>query len=401
MEQIPLNIQYQESFCKEDATRTILFGDNATDSPKFLEQILGQKIQTVMVVFTKGSERARKVAETIKLRLAKNDASNKLTFYLFGGAWPQVPEDYVEAAVLEYNRLGQPDSILTVGGGSAVGLGKAICLRCTGGEESQEPLPYLMSVVTTYSGSEMTDLQGISRKDGSGKQVFQSSRMVVKLVVYDPGLLNTLPDNVTVPSVFNAMAHAVEVLWGQNLDEETRKVAKEAIRMICLNITDYVGGNSEVRGKARSKLLYGAYLCGHALGAGVELGIHHKLAHVLGGLIKLPHAQAHCVLLPYSIAYNRAHCDRAMSDLVEVLSEITFTGGNVSDPATTIFNLQRGVGAPCSLKDIGMQEYQIDSAVEASMHEGYSNPRPYEKRAIRKLYEMAFNGEKPDISSKY
>ena len=72
MDQIPLNIQYQESFCKEDATRTVLFGDNVTESPKFLEQILnGQKIQTVMVVFTKGSERARKVAETIKLKLAK------------------------------------------------------------------------------------------------------------------------------------------------------------------------------------------------------------------------------------------------------------------------------------------------------------------------------------------
>ena len=354
-----------------------------------------------MVVFTKDSKRARNVAETIKLKLAEMDASNKLTFHLFDGAWPQVPEDYVEAALLEYNRLGQPDAVLTVGGGSAVGLGKAICLRCAGGEESQEPLPYLMSVVTTYSGSEMTDLQGISRKDGSGKQVFQSSRMVVKLVVYDPVLLSTLPDNITVPSVFNAMAHAVEVLWGRNLDEETRKVAKEAIRMICTNITDYVGGGTEVRGKARSKLLYGAYLCGHALGAGVDLGIHHKLAHVLGGLIKLPHAQAHCVLLPYSIAYNRAHCDRAMSDLVDALSGITFTGGNVSDPATTIFNLQRHVGAPWSLKDIGMEQYQIDSAVEASMHEGYSNPRPYEKRAIRKLYEMAFNGEKPDISSKY
>ena len=132
------------------------------------------------------------------------------------------------------------------------------------------------------------------------------------------------------------------------------------------------------------------------------MGVHHKLAHVLGGTIKLPHADAHCVLLPYSIAYNRLYCEQAMGDLMEALDGVDTTNSNHdNDPATKIFDLQRDVGAPNSLKDIGMLANQIDLATSESMHEGYSNPRPYEINAIKKLYEMAFRGERPSITSKY
>ena len=395
---------FQENFTKINNKRTIMFGNGVSKSKMFVDKMLEEKISSIMIVFTKKSGRARTEAEAIEATIRQYDVNNIISIYLFDGAWPQVPEDDVEAGIKEYNKLNQPDAILTIGGGSAVGLGKAICYKCAGDnnkkDRNKKPMPYLISVVTTYSGSEMTDLQGISRRDGSGKQVFQSNRMIVRLIIYDAILLKSLPDSITASSVFNAMAHAVEVLWGSNLDEDTRKVAKNAVRIIASGIKEYkVGSNKD---KARSKLLYGAYLCGDVLGRGVDMGVHHKLAHVLGGTIKLPHADAHCVLLPYSIAYNRSYCEQAMGDLMEALDGVDTTNSNHdNDPATKIFDLQRDVGAPNSLKDIGMLANQIDLATSESMHEGYSNPRPYEINAIKKLYEMAFRGERPSITSKY
>jgi maleylacetate reductase len=399
---------FQETFTRSDEKRTVMFGSFVSTSKMFVDKMIEEHIKSIMIIFTKNSSRARKEAEAVEATIHKFAVNEKINVSLYGGAWPQVPIQNVEASIAEYKRLNHPDAILTVGGGSAIGLGKATCYKCAGDDNNNDtakkPLPYLISVVTTYSGSEMTNLQGITRRDGSGKDVLKSNRMIVKLIIYDPVLLKSLPDHITVPSVFNAMAHAVEVLWGSNLDEKTRQIAKMAIEMIATGVTEYsrcTTAKTE-RDAARSKLLYGAYLCGAALGSEVELGIHHKLAHVLGGTIKLPHADAHCVLLPYSIAYNRAHCSQAMSDLMEALANVDTTRNiNYNDPAVKIFDLQRDVHAPKSLKDIGMQANQIDLAANASMRDGYSNPRPYDINAIKKLYDLAFHGERPTISSKF
>ena len=87
---------------------------------------------------------------------------------------------------------------------------------------------------------------------------------------------------------------------------------------------------------------------------------------------------------------------------MEALANVDTTRNkNYNDPAVKIFDLQRDVHAPKSLKDIGMLANQIDLAANASMHDGYSNPRPYEINAIKRLYELAFHGERPSISCKF
>lgn len=110
----------------------------------------------------------------------------------------------VEAATQARDRVAElnADGCVAVGGGSAIGLGKAVALR--------HGLP-IIAVPTTYAGSEMTPVRGLT-KDGV-KRTGKDTRVLPVSVLYDPELTVTLPAIVSATSGMNAIAHAVEALW--------------------------------------------------------------------------------------------------------------------------------------------------------------------------------------------
>ena len=112
-----------------------------------------------------------------------------------------VPTGVVATALAEVRRR-NPDVCVSVGGGSPIGLGKAIA-RETG-------LP-LVAVPTTYSGSEMTSIWGVT--DHNGKRTGRDPRVAPRAVVYDPDLTLSLSPEMSAASGMNAMAHAVEALY--------------------------------------------------------------------------------------------------------------------------------------------------------------------------------------------
>ena len=94
------------------------------------------------------------------------------------------------------------DVLVTVGGGSATGLAKAVALEVG--------LPVL-AVPTTYAGSEMTPIWGLT--DGEGKTTGRDARVLPRTVIYDPSLTRSLPPDITAASGMNALAHAIEALY--------------------------------------------------------------------------------------------------------------------------------------------------------------------------------------------
>jgi maleylacetate reductase len=294
---------------------------------------------------------------------------------LFAKAKMHAPVEIAAEGLAEARRL-NADCLITIGGGSAIGLGKGVAL------ELGVPL---ICIVTTYSGSEMTDACGML--DGGRKIMHQSPNMRPKTVIYDPELTVGLPPSVSGPSGMNAMAHCVSAICSRNPTPMKSLISLEGIRAMADALPRIYENPNDV--DARGDALYGAWNCGIAAGLGGR-GLHHKLAHVVGGSFGLPHAETHTVLLPYSTAYNAPAVPDAMATIAKALGR----SGN-ADAAGALSDLSKTIGAPASLKDIGMQESDLDKAADEVMENQYPNAAPYDRTKIRALLQAAFEGAEP------
>jgi maleylacetate reductase len=288
---------------------------------------------------------------------------------IYDQALMHVPLETARAARAEAMRL-EADCCVAIGGGSTVGLAKAIALEL--------PLP-ILAVPTTYAGSEMTPIWGVT--EGGVKKTGRDTRVLPRTVLYDPMLTLGLPPGVSGTSGVNAMAHCVEGLYSENANPIVSLMAEEGIRALGRSLPKVVRAPHDV--DARTEALYGAWLGGSVLGA-VGMALHHKLCHVLGGTFNLPHAETHAIVLPYVVAYNAAAAPEAMRRVAAALG--------VNDAARGLFDLVRSLGAKTALKDIGMPEDGIERATALATTNPYYNPAPIRAEAIRALLRAAYEG---------
>ena len=265
------------------------------------------------------------------------------------------------------------DCAVTIGGGSTTGLGKAIAL--------DSGLP-ILAVPTTYAGSEMTPIFGIT--EAGLKKTGRDVRVLPRTVIYDPELTLSLPVGLSVTSGINAIAHAAEGLYAVDRNPITDLMAEEGIAALGRALPRIVKQSHDM--EARSDALYGAWLCGTVLGH-VGMALHHKLCHTLGGSFNLPHAETHTIVLPHALAYNSEQAPQAMARIARAL------GG--ASAAQAVFDLAKSNGAPVALKDLGMKAADLDRACDIALQSQYPNPRPLERTAIRQLLENAFEGQRP------
>lgn len=321
-------------------------------------------VKSALVIST-GSQRA--VADSAIEALGNAFAAR------IDGAVMHVPRENVVSA-LELVRQHDCGGVVAIGGGSALGVAKGIAL--------ETDLP-IVAVPSTYAGSEMTDIWGIS--EGDGKVTGRDKRVVPKTVIYDPDLTRGLPARLAGPSGINAMAHAVEALYAQNRNPVLSMIAEEGIRAMGSGLPSVCDGSAD--DEARGAALYGAFMCGLAL-ATATMGIHHKLCHVVGGSFQMPHAETHTVILPHATHFNRDAAPEAMQAIARALNSETAAGG--------IFDLAKKIGAPTALKDLGFDEQNLDRAAEIATSAPYYNPQPVDRDGVRELLHAAYHGRRPD-----
>ncbi|WP_411033054.1 maleylacetate reductase [Shinella sp. BYT-45] len=291
---------------------------------------------------------------------------------VYAKATMHTPVSVTEDAMREVAER-EADGLVAVGGGSTTGLAKAIALRTD--------LPQIV-VPTTYAGSEMTPILGETK---DGVKVTQSSpKILPEVVIYDVDLTMTLPAAMSGVSGMNAIAHAIEALYARESNPVIGLMAAEAIGALA-DALPVIAGEPQDR-EARSRALYGAWLCGICLGS-VGMALHHKLCHTLGGTFDLPHAETHTVVLPHALAYNAPAVPAAMAKLRAVLK--------TDDPATALYDLAERIGAKRALSQIGMPENGIDLAADRALANPYWNPRALEREPIRALIARAHAGEPP------
>lgn len=284
-----------------------------------------------------------------------------------------VPSEVAAKASEHAQQIGA-DGCVTVGGGSAIGLGKVIALK--------HGLP-IIAIPTTYAGSEMTPVWGLTT-DGR-KETGRDARVLPASVVYDPELTTTLPVGMSVTSAVNAIAHAVEALYAPDATPIISLMAEEGVRALTGALPGIVADPTSV--DARSQALYGSWLCGATLGA-TTMSLHHKLCHALGGTLNLPHAPTHTVVLPYALAFNQPAAPVAKAALSRAL-------GGVDDPALALWEQAGELGAPRSLGELGMEESDIERIAQEVVSYSYGNPRPIDIDSVRGLLTDAFHGRRP------
>ena len=291
---------------------------------------------------------------------------------VFDRAVMHVPIETAREARAVAAKLGA-DCAVAIGGGSTVGLGKAIALDCG--------LP-IVAIPTTYAGSEMTTIFGIT--EGGIKKTGRDDRVLPRTVIYDPDLTMSLPVTMSVTSGMNAIAHAAEGFYSVTTSPIIDLMAEEGIRALGRALPAIRKSPQDAQG--RSDALYGAWLCGTVL-ASVDMALHHKLCHTLGGSFNLPHAQTHTIVLPHALAYNAPAAREAVDRVGRAL-------GGKSGPQAA-YDLAKDNGAPLALRDIGMKQADLDKACDIAMSNQYPNPRPLERAALRQLLQDAFEGVRP------
>lgn len=283
-----------------------------------------------------------------------------------------VPVAKAADAVSMVGRLGV-DTVLTVGGGSATGFGKAIALEVD---------VRTIAVPTTYAGSEMTTIWG--RTDGDHKQTGRDPRVKPQVVVYDPELTLGLPAAIAGPSGMNALAHSIEALYGPGANPVISAMALESIAALARALPIVTASPDDIAG--RTDALYGAYLAGVALATG-GTALHHKTCHVLGGMFDLDHGGMNAVVLSHALAYNAPAIPALMSRIAAALG--------VDDAVNGVRELADSIGAPTSLEAIGMPADGIDEAARRVVSEAAANVRPPDEEGIRAMLRAAFTGETP------
>jgi alcohol dehydrogenase class IV len=291
---------------------------------------------------------------------------------IFAEARMHTPVEVTEAA-MQAVAAASADGTVAIGGGSTIGLGKAIALR-TGFDQ--------VAVPTTYAGSEMTDILG--ETTGGRKATVRDPRVVPETVIYDVDLTLGLPVALSVTSGLNAVAHAVEGLYARNGNPVLSLMAEEGIRAFATALPVIAANPLDV--DSRTDALYGAWLSATVL-AGTEMALHHKLCHVLGGAFGLPHAETHAIVLPHALAFNAPAVAEAMRRMGRALGD--------PDPPSRLFDLARDAGAPKALREIGMPGAGLDRAADLSVANPYWNPRPFTRDDIRALLDDAWHGRRP------
>lgn len=285
-----------------------------------------------------------------------------------------VPAHLARAAI-ERTDAADVDLVICLGGGSAVGLAKAI---------AKERGVAILAVPTTYSGSEMTPIWGIT-EDGR-KLTGRDWNVQPATVIYDPELTVSMPADLTAVSALNAMAHCVEAAYSPGVSPITAALAAEATGTIARGLGPCLADPADL--DARSDLLYGAWLAGACL-ANTSMGIHHKLAHVLGGTFGTPHGETHAALLSHTVAFNEEAAGAAFDGIREALGTDHVAGA--------IWDLVSSSGAPISIAQVGFPDGSVETVVEAVLASPPANPEPITEAGIRALVQAAMAGRRPTL----
>lgn len=255
---------------------------------------------------------------------------------VFDGAKVHVPLEVVARA---REAAANVDTIVAIGGGSTIGLGKALRL--------ERDVRFAV-VPTTYAGSEQTSMYGITRE--RDKQTGRDPRVLPDLVIYDATLARDMPIALTVQSLCNSLAHVASVASTGHTGE--LGAARDALHAI----EDLLLAPRALA--ARERAARAAAACAVAFEHG-KPGVQHALAHLLGGALGLDHAALHALLLPHFLAHLRHAAPDTLARLEDAVDR--------SDLDAYVHDLLVRAGAPVALTALGTTAAAVEGVLRPDL----------------------------------
>jgi alcohol dehydrogenase class IV len=281
------------------------------------------------------------------------------------------------------------DAVVGLGGGSPIGMAKAVAsgleARRAGRPAravfpTEQPLVPVVAVPTTYAGSEMTPIYGVTHHaDGAARKVTVSDPKVApKLVVYDPALTLDLPPPLTASTGVNALAHCIEALYSVTRHPLSTAAALSGVRHIRRALPRCFAAGDDL--EARAEMLQGAHLAAVSL-AGVAAGLHHGLCHVLGGTAGVPHGVANGIVLPHAMRFNLEATAPQLALAAEAMG-IALEGRDgqaaAEAAAQAVHDLIHQLNLTQRLRDAGVREADLPQLAQLALQNRtvQNNPRP-------------------------
>jgi maleylacetate reductase len=316
---------------------------------------------------------------------------------------PHVPDFQVEEA-LALAFVHGVDAVVGMGGGSPIGMAKAVAFSLTEKREGrsthlqvpteQAHVP-VVAVPTTYAGSEMTPVYGITRtrETPPRKVTVNDPRITPKLVIYDPTLTFDLPAEMTASTGINALAHCIEALYSITRNPLSTSAALSGVQHIShALLCAYRQGNDV---DARAEMMLGSHLAGLSL-ASVSMGLHHGICHVLGGTANVPHGIANAIMLPHVIRFNAEATAVLLLPAAAALG-VSLNGlspiAAVEAAAQNISDLVGQMHLPQRLRDAGVKETDLPGLAQLCFENRtvQNNPvKPQDAAEIENLLRAAW-----------
>lgn len=270
----------------------------------------------------------------------------------------------IEAGAARILASGGADLLLTVGGGSVADFAKAVNLVISEGEPiaihdgrasadstqscyHQTSFAAMVAIPTTLSAAELTPAGSAIRADGR-KIRFRDARLAASAVVYDTQVLSSTPPRTLAGSAFNALSHSIEGLYSPTRTPVTDALAQRSIALLTAGLgTAPINQPRQLLQLATGSAMSG-FVVSHA-----RTGLQHAICHALGARPGLAHGDAHCVMLPYTLAFNFARAPGGCSDAIASI------GRSAESAIATLKQLRRGLSLPERLRDLAVKRGEL------------------------------------------
>ena len=400
-------------------------------SVQYLEKL--PNVERVMIVTDRMMVQLGYV-EKLEYHLRKR--RNPVMIDIFADVEPDPSVDTVLNGA-EAMRKFKPDTIIALGGGSAMDAAKGMWLFYENQDADFDDLRLkfmdirkriykfpklgrqakMVAIPTTSgTGSEVTSFAVITDKVNNIKYPLADYELTPDVAIIDPTFVMSVPAAVTADTGLDVLTHAIEAYVSIMATDYTDALAMKAIQMVFEYLPkSYKGANTAEGKEAREKMHNASCIAGMAF-ANAFLGVNHSLAHKLGSEFHIPHGRANAILLPHVIEYNATMpskfaafpkyksfvADKKYAEIAKALGlKANTTEEGVKSLVEAVRNLMKELNMPMTIQACGIEEETYFAAIERLALDAFddqctpANPRLPLVSELVQIYKDIYKAKSP------
>ncbi|EFE54369.1 lactaldehyde reductase [Providencia rettgeri DSM 1131] len=374
---------------------TSYFGEGAINH--LVEEIQKRQFNKALIVTDADLVKYNVVSKVTQLL---DDA--KLDYAIYDGVIPNPTIDTVQQG-LKHFKQSNADCLIAIGGGSPQDTAKAIgiiinnpqyenVVSLEGVAPTQNPAVPIIAIPTTAgTAAEVTINYVITDNKLCRKFVCVAPHSIPIVAIIDPSMMASMPASLKAATGVDALTHAIEGYITKGAWALTDALHLKSIELISNSLRQSVKGDPQ----GVETMALAQYMAGMGF-SNVGLGLVHGMAHPLGAFYNTPHGVANAILLPHVMSYNADYTGEKYRDIARAMGVKNIDAFSLQEARNTaiaaVFALNKDVGIPEKLREIGMKLEDIPSLAQAAFDDVCTggNPRDTTLEDITELYQAIY-----------